>query len=496
MIKTCLDYHQETSYDRRRMGGHFLDWANQPAVFKAYHGIDPIKLSREVELPKRKLSSLLLDNPPGALATGIDLSTLSKVLLLTQTLAAKARSQEGDFYFRSAASAGALYPTEIYTTTHGVAGLNDGLYHFDLHEHGLALLRAGELGASLLKAAGLAEKTVPVVTLVLTAIFFRSAWKYRDRAYRYHLMDTGHVEENLILALKALGLSYHVSYDFDDDHVNQLLGLDETREVALALVFVPRQDGVQEQGEAIIDPLPESILEASRVSAGEMDYPIIREIHGAGKKLRTGEIGQVEMTEALGPRPEKWSETEAPASWNEIADYPDCVFKRRSRRNFVKQPLGKEHSAGLLHCLCAPDRQGYGEALAAGFLAGRVDGMAPGFYLLDRNRKAAGMVAPGSFIESMAHICLDQGWLVQAGVHFLFLTNLDLVDKTWGPRGYRYAMMIAGRLGQRLYIAATAMGLGCCGIGAFYDSEAMDLLGLNENSRLLYLVAVGAVKKV
>jgi len=495
MIKTCLEYHHETSYDRHRMGGHFLDWANQPVVFKTYHGIEPMKLSREVELPKRKLSSLLLDKTPDAIATGIDLSTLSKLLLLTQTLTAKARSQEGDFFFRSAASAGALYPTEIYTATYGLAGLDDGLYHFALHEHGLALLRTGELGSSLLKAAGSAEKTVPVVTLVLTAVFFRSAWKYRDRAYRYHLMDTGHVEENLILALKALGLPYHVSYDFDDDRVNHLLGLDEKREGALALVYFEGQDIAQGQGKAAIDELPESILKASRVSAREADYPIIREIHGAGKKIRPGEVGQVEMREALGVRPEQWSETDAPASWNEIVDYPDCVFMRRSRRNFVKRPLGKEHMAGLLHCLCAPDRQGYGEALAAGFLAGRVDGMAPGFYLLDRNREAAGMVAPGPFIETMAHICLDQAWLAQAGVHFLFLADLDLVDRTRGPRGYRYAMMTAGRLGQRLYIAATAMGLGCCGIGAFYDEEGRDLLGLNENSRLLYVVAVGAVKK-
>ena len=51
-------------------------------------------------------------------------------------------------------------------------------------------------------------------------------------------------------------------------------------------------------------------------------------------------------------------------------------------------------------------------------------------------------------------------------------------------------------MGQRLYVAATAMGLGCCGIGALYDGEAAALLGLNEASVLLYLVAVGAVKKI
>ena len=97
--------------------------------------------------------------------------------------------------------------------------------------------------------------------------------------------------------------------------------------------------------------------------------------------------------------------------------------------------------------------------------------------------------------ELLSIICLDQAWLANAAVHFLFISNLDLVDQVWGPRGYRYAMMTAGRLGERLYLMATAMGLGCCGIGAFYDMEAAELPGLNSASRLLYLVAVGNVKK-
>jgi SagB-type dehydrogenase family enzyme len=495
MIKSCLNYHRETSYDRNRMGGHFLDWANQPDVFKTYRGIEPVKLSREVELPKRKPSSLILEKTSGVPAPGIDLDTLSKLLLLTHTLTAKARSHEGGLYFRSAASAGALYPTEIYTATRGVAGLPDGLYYYAIHDHGLVSLRTGEIGTSLLEAAGLAEKALPVVSFLLTAVFFRSAWKYRGRAYRYHLLDTGHVEENLILALRALGLPHDVSYDFDDDHVNHLLGLDEKREAALSLVFLQGQEVAHGQGKAIIDQLPKSILEASRVSAREVDYPAIREIHEAGKKTIAGKVGRVGMSETLGVRPGEWRETESPASWNEIADYPDCVFTRRSKRNFMQRPVRDDLMAGLLQSLYTSYREGSEESLSAGFLADRVDGMAPGFYLLDRNKKAAGMVAQGSYIETMTRICLDQAWLVNAGVHFLFLANLHALDKTWGPRGYRYAMMTAGRLGQRLYIAATAMGLGCCGIGAFYDEEARELLGLNEDSRLLYLVAVGVIKK-
>jgi nitroreductase len=113
---------------------------------------------------------------------------------------------------------------------------------------------------------------------------------------------------------------------------------------------------------------------------------------------------------------------------------------------------------------------------------------------LDSFSESYSIITRKSIIAKMAHICLDQTWLANAAVHFVFLTNLNTLDRVWGARGYRYAMMVAGRLGERLYLAAEAMGLGCCGIGAFYDFEAAECLGLNNESRLLYLVSVGVVK--
>ena len=487
MIKTCLDYHLETSYDRNRMSGHFMDWANQPDVFKTYEGTEPILLPRDVELPREKLARLLTGETPGVPVSGMDLATLSKLLLLTYTFTAKTRSQEGHFYFRSAASAGALYPTELYAALRGVGALESGIYHYAIQHHGLVPLRTGEFGDS-------------AVTFFLTAIFFRSAWKYRARAYRYHLLDTGHVEENLLLAMRALGLSYKVSYDFDDDRVNALLGLDEKREVALALVTLSDQDGASERKKEEIPRLPESIAEASRVSAREVDYPAVREIHEAGmhraesikQRVYTGKG----MVHELGLTPKTWNSLETNQPWPEIMNYPDCVFMRRSKRNFVKRPVRKDAMTELLKAVSSSGRNPYEASVSVGFLNGQVEGMEPGFYLLEREKQATGLVAPGSYVERMADICLDQAWLANAGIHFLFLADLNLLERTWGPRGYRYAMMTAGRLGQRLYIEATAMGLGCCGIGALYDEEARDLLGLNESSRLLYLVAVGAVKRI
>jgi nitroreductase len=181
--------------------------------------------------------------------------------------------------------------------------------------------------------------------------------------------------------------------------------------------------------------------------------------------------------------------------------YAEAVLKRRSMRNFVREELTADCMAALLRSLCSEiGAQGHSkptgsDVVSVGLLAGNVEGIEAGFYLLDRQNESIGPVCRGDMVDRMAHICLDQSWLANCAVHFLFLTNFELLEQNRGLRGYRHAMLSAGRLGQRIYVAATSMRLGCCGIGAFYDEEAVELLGLNGQSRLLYLVAVGPVKK-
>lgn len=493
MLTTCLDYHRETSYDRFKMSGHSLDWANQPKVFKEYPGTTPLPLARELQIPRGKLSAILAERSASSVFGPFDLDTLSLLLLLSYTHTARARRPEGDFLFRSAASAGALYPTEVYVALRDVKGVDNGLYHFSIPNHSLVPLRKGDV-------PGTVPGNESHLTFFLTAIFFRSTWKYRARAYRYHLLDTGHVAENLFLALKALKLPFAVSYDFDDLAVNRFLGLDAHKEVALAIIDLPGGNGISRRDREPL-PLPsEPIVQAGRLSAKEIDYPAVREIHQAG--VRSGEsegervVARTEMIHALGPSPTIRTPVETPGSWPESADYPDVVFRRRSRRNFIKKSVSREALNALLDGLC---RGGEGltgdQGVAVGFLAGQVENVEPGFYLLDREKKFYSLASPAELISRSTSVCLDQEWLRNAGVHFLFLANLDIVDRRWGARGYRYAMLTAGRLGERLYVAAEAMSLGCCGIGAFYDSEAGEMLGLNQNSSLLYLVAVGNVKK-
>lgn len=206
------------------------------------------------------------------------------------------------------------------------------------------------------------------------------------------------------------------------------------------------------------------------------------------------------MSSALGVVPEKWIRVDPLARWPEAMNYTKSVYRRRSRRNFMRKPMSRDSLAAMLESLSASlmgetgDLAGHQSCLCQGLLIGSTEGWASGFYLWDHSKASIGIVAHGSLMSRMARSCLDQTWLANAAVHFLFITNLHMIDELWGPRGYRYAMVTAGRLGERLYLTATAMGLACCGIGAFYDNEVAELLELNQESRLLYLVAVGPIK--
>jgi SagB-type dehydrogenase family enzyme len=494
-------YHERVSYDRGKMTGHRLDWEHQPSVYKGYPGIDPVLLPQKTQLPKVLLSRLLKDPDTVPRSREPDLRFLSDIFRLTYSLTARARHAGGDFYYRNAASAGALYPAEIYVAAQQIAQLQDGIYHFSIARHGLSLLRPGRFTLSSKRETEGLDTTPPALTFFITAILFRSAWKYRERSYRYHLLDAGHLLENLVLSLKSMGLPHAVFLDFDDDGINHLLCVDEEREVCLAICRVPGR--TLYDGEAIreIADLDDAFHNASRVSRKETDYPAVREIHRAGVSVVQNPESAPPMVSLLGPVPQEWKELDEADPWPETLSYAEAVIGRRSGRNFVKRPISRPCLAALLDGLCAgwdavcEDGTCYlHPSIAIGFLVGNAEGYDPGFYLLDTGSRSRAMVRPGFFMDRMAHICLDQMWTAHAAIHVVFLSNLQAVDGIWGPRGYRYAMIAAGQMGERLYLMAEAMGLGCCGIGAFYDAEAAALLRLNPDSRLLYLAAVGPVK--
>jgi SagB-type dehydrogenase family enzyme len=490
ILPTAAAYHRATSYHRHRLTPHTLDWAHQPRLTKTYPGCTRVPLDPDPALPAIDFFSLCrqaaVDN--GRPTPPVDLKTLSALLHLTQAVTGRSMHGGQPFYYRSVASAGALYPFEIYLAAHRIAGLTPGVYHHDLFDGALTRLRHDPIPVD-------PSVNGPVAaTVYITGIFFRSAWKYRRRAYRYLLLDAGHLLENLRLALTALQLAFSVHLDFDDAGIAHLLGLNPDQEVCLIAVHLPAGPGSVPVPEALgaPPPLAERLLTAATVSAREVAYPDILGIHRAGNTSDVGTDGSDAALHLFQNPPASWTDLPPPVP-PAAADYVDVLRRRRSRRNFIASVAAGDDFMTFLHAVAGGPII-FGQALRVGLLTGSAMPVQAGVYLLDPDGRRLGRMSAGDLMNSMAAACLDQMWLKQAGLHLLFMTDPQALDRRWGARGYRYAMIAAGQLGQRAYLCATALGWGACGIGAIYDREAAQLLHLTADGSLLYLVAVGPVK--
>jgi SagB-type dehydrogenase family enzyme len=140
------------------------------------------------------------------------------------------------YLFRTAPSAGALYPVETYICVNRVAELDAGIYHLNILAWSLELLSPGDHGKELARAClGQDMAAVCGAVFIWTGIPGRSTWKYRERAYRYIYMDAGHIGQNLYLAASALGLGCCGIGAFFDTEVNALIGVDGQAETTVYL---------------------------------------------------------------------------------------------------------------------------------------------------------------------------------------------------------------------------------------------------------------------
>jgi SagB-type dehydrogenase family enzyme len=127
---------------------------------------------------------------------------------------------------RTAPSAGALYPLELYVVAGHVDELAQGVYHYDPGQHKLIKTADGDLRDALTRAA-LSQgwiKTAPTI-IVLTADYKRTTGKYGKRGRRYVHIEAGHAAQNLFLQSESLGLATVVVGAFDDDEVARVLRL-------------------------------------------------------------------------------------------------------------------------------------------------------------------------------------------------------------------------------------------------------------------------------
>lgn len=133
--------------------------------------------------------------------------------------------------FRTAPSAGALYPLELYIAAGNVEGLSPGIYRYESDGHGLENIADGDVRDDLCSAA-LDQSAVKdaAAVIVFSAVFERTTGKYGERGIRYVHIEVGHAAQNVYLQAASLGLGTVVIGAFDDDEVKKAMNMDESEE--------------------------------------------------------------------------------------------------------------------------------------------------------------------------------------------------------------------------------------------------------------------------
>jgi SagB-type dehydrogenase family enzyme len=173
-------------------------------------------------------------------------------------------------------------------------------------------------------------------------------------------------------------------------------------------------------------------------------------------------------------------------------------------RKYAQEPLSLEHLAFLLWASQGVTGQAgrylFRSTPSAGALypvetylsAHSVAGLAPGLYHFDVEHFALDPLTEGDQAEAVARACLDQSFMAQAPVVFLWTGVFRRAMHKYGNRGVRYILLDAGHICQNMMIAAEAVGCGSCAVAAIYDSEINQLLRIDdEEESILYAASVG-----
>ncbi len=217
-VSITQHYHERTKYDPETIASknRGLDWSKQPVPYKEY------KVGTHFDLKP------YLKDDPWAFTEEPDRTwrRLSQLFLCSYGLTARMPTTP-PLYLRAAPSAGGLYPAEVYLISRGIPCLPAGLYNYQCRTHALAHFWQAEVWSDLQKACfwhPALENTE--LAIVITAVFYRSAWRYEDRAYRRIFLDTGHLLGNIELASALTDYRPHLIGGFADEMVNNLLYLE------------------------------------------------------------------------------------------------------------------------------------------------------------------------------------------------------------------------------------------------------------------------------
>jgi SagB-type dehydrogenase family enzyme len=487
-IEAARTYHEITkhSYTSVRAGAYALDWDNRPGPYKIYPEAGTMSLPRDIELPTMPTLAAIASRADGR--RELDLATLTRILFCANGLTRQRKVGGEDYHFRAAASAGALYPIETYIAAAGIEGMETGLYHFSSADLKVQGLRRGDWREVIAHATATQSALASArAILIMSAVFWRSTWKYHARGYRYCFWDTGTILANLLAAAAAEGIRAEVVTAFVDSEIETLIGVDGESEGVMCLVALGSTDEVMPSS----PPLAPLELESIQLSKEVVYQPLVK-MHRESRLDTAAEVARVSRAEVA----------TAPATAGEQLNFEaidpadarglgDTILRRGSTRTFAHEAIGADELATILSTSSGHRNVDFPPLTQTYLIVNAVDDLAPGAYYFNREANSFELLGAGDFRTAAGYLCLEQRLGYDCSALIVYMAGLDRALEALGNRGYRDAHLEAGILAGRAYLACYALDRGATGL-TFYDDDTTKFFSPHAAGQSpLLMVAIG-----
>ncbi len=471
-------YHELTKYNPQtydKLGP--VRWEDQPPPFKEINATEKIDLKPFLRFLGQSWES---EWTPEECELG-SRAGLAQLLFFTLGVTAKIKTHGGDLHLRASPSAGGLYPTELYVIIRNSDDIEAGIYHYHSLESALIPVWKGDFWPDLRHHfLGQAAVEASSCIMLFTGIYGRSAWRYKERAYRRILLDTGHALGNLMEVCETRDLSLVNLGSFIDEGIEELLFLTAREEFPLVAVALSQDSDFSslDRGQHGSLSPKESIMRVERSEPMQVQQNTCERI------FASDELKPAHLCRPAYPRMEM-----------EDLDLYRRIAVRRSCRRFSGAECTQKKMLEILSYGYRSYRRN-NWCLASHYLRSmviilNVEGWEPGVYHYDATRMSLELKRSGDFKAESYYLCLGQDLASECS--FLLVQTVDLAQlvNAYGDRGYRYVCLDAGQIGERINLVAMHLDLGSSGIGGYFDDQANEIIGLSLSEAVIYITVIG-----
>lgn len=525
-LNTVLEYHTRTKhhYSGYARGPGFMDWKNQPKPFRRYSGTEIIQLDK----PSNALSPPFVKSLWSGQIPSQQLNAGSVSHLFYDSLAISAWKSTGTdkWALRVNPSSGNLHPTEGYLLSNAIDGMvqSPAVFHYAPDEH---VLEVRAVFSQSLWEALTRQLPNDVLLVGLTSIFWREAWKYGERAYRYCQHDVGHAIAAVSIAAAGLGWEVRMMDGLSSDQIAVLLGIQqgsgpeaEYPEVLLAIF----PQGMELENRALpSDAVAQfKFLDwhgiSNRLSASHTQWPIIGDISQAVRKPEGQVNGNNNLVSHMKYAMEGFNyDSDDPTLREIVRSRRSAVAMdgrtRISQENFYNILLGTVSNPNRVPFLVLP----WEPQVHLAIFIHQVEGLEPGLYLLVRDINqlenlqkviqaefaweiVSGIpeelnlfrLALGDTRQLAKQISCHQDIAANGCFSLGMISRFEIALRNKGAWFYPFLYWECGTIGQMLYLGAEAAGLRGTGIGCYFDDGMHSILSIhNHQYQDLYHFTIG-----